>query len=128
MLQVAAGNCPGEPGFVRPVESERLALERREQLVRTIPVWPSRAFARAWRKRPEYECGPPASNGQRQHRPHLLERSLRTKPLICKPASGQRDAIVQRNLRRHADGGAENGLALAERIAELGVVPVEQEI
>ena len=36
MLQVAAAERPGEPVLIRPIERERLTLERREQLVRAI--------------------------------------------------------------------------------------------
>ena len=40
MLQLAAAECPGEPGFVGSIEGECFALERREQIMGAIAVGP----------------------------------------------------------------------------------------
>ena len=95
MLQVAAVERPGEPGFVRPVESERLALERREQLMRTIPIRSGGRSLVSGGSVPEHERRAPASHGQRQHRPDLLERAFGAKPLVAKAAGRDDHAIVQ---------------------------------
>ena len=128
MLQVGPVERPCEASLVWAIEGERLTLQRRQQHMGTITVWSRRELAREWRKRSEHKCRAPAPDGERQHRPHLLECSVGAKALIRETAGRHCDAIVQAQLRRQTKRGAEDGLSFAERIAELGVVAIEKEV
>src|SRR5687768_16514011 len=76
----------------------------------------------------QHKRGPSSPHGQGEHRPHLLERMRGSKALVSKRTGRNHHAIVERDLERRARDRTEDRFAVAERIAELSVVAIEQEV
>ena len=90
VLETGTLKEPLQPGLVRAIEGEPLALNRREQSMRTGAIGTG-GVPGAWRvERSEDESRAPAPHGQRQHRPHQSKaESLPKRWLTNTPAASR---------------------------------------
>ena len=128
VTEAVAVEQPLQPRLVGAVEGQRLALHGREQTVGAGSIGTGGSAGARSVESAEQEPGAVAPHGQRQHRPHQLERRLAAEPQVAEGTSRDRRAIAEIEARLGAGGGAEDRLPLAKRIPELGVVAVEDHV
>jgi hypothetical protein len=117
---------PLEPCFIRPLEGQRLALERRQQPVEAIAIRSARRRPPTHWKCAEHELGAPPADNESENRPDKIERTLGAEALIAESADRHAHAVVEIDVGLETQRGAEDRLAFPERIVEFSVVPVEQ--
>ena len=96
--------------------------------MRTRAIGPDGIAGARCIERSEQKPGTPAADLHRQDRPDQLERGLAAEAQVAEDAAGNRDAVVEVDAGLGARGGAEDRFSLAKRIAELGVVAVEDRV
>jgi hypothetical protein len=79
-------------------------------------------------ERSEDEGRAPAPHRQRQYRPHQLEGRFTAEALVRVDSGGKADPVTELYARLAARRHAENRLAFGERVAELGIVAVEDDV